>query len=39
MCWNVPVEMGIRETKIAKRLQRVGRFCGFRRENSSDLCR
>ena len=37
MHWDVPVEMGIRESKIAKRLQRVGRFYVFLREIRHEL--
>ena len=37
MRWDVPVEMGIRESKIAKRLQRVGRFYVFLREIRHEL--
>jgi hypothetical protein len=37
MRWDVPVEMTIAESKIAKRLNRVGRFYVFLREIRSEL--
>ena len=37
MRWNVPIEMGVRESKVAKRLHRVGRFYVFLREIRHEL--
>ena len=37
MRWDVPVEMGVRELKVAKRLNRVGRFYVFLREIRHEL--
>lgn len=37
MRWDVPVEMGVRESKVAKRLHRVGRFYVFLREIRHEL--
>lgn len=37
MRWDVPVEMSAAEVKIAKRLQRIGRFYVFLREVRSEL--
>jgi hypothetical protein len=38
MHWDVPIELSPQESKVAKRLHRMGRFYVFLREIRPELC-